>query len=193
MDDVDWTDSTLWGDQGFIYLISDGRYHKIGQAFNVQKRLKELQTGASEELRIAWTIRSLSIHRTERYLHRKFHPKKTRKKGEWFDLSLDDITWLTTIDARHLDILALRGMVCLRCGAQNRQKCTCIPVAPPPTTPALKRRQFVHNRMQTDDGKTLERCRHCGNWFNSHGSEYVYCYGCRALGNELDMLLARQS
>lgn len=185
--DIDWFDKSLWHDHGYIYLIYDGQHYKIGKAINIEKRLKELQTSAPQELKVVWSMRSLACRRTEAYLHRKFHPKKTRKRGEWFALTPSDVEWFKKQDARYIDGMALYGPVCGMCGAQNRQKCTCPVLPPKPTKPALKTRHFSYTHMTARDGTELERCRHCGKWFKSHG-KYIYCYSCKDMANDLDRL-----
>jgi hypothetical protein len=76
--------------KGFIYLVSDGHYTKIGAtSYNVKKRLNELQTGNAKKLKIIDSYRVDHKITTERYLHEMFSEK--RVLGEWFMLNDVDI------------------------------------------------------------------------------------------------------
>lgn len=72
-----------------IYLIrgNDGMY-KIGIAKNPQKRLKQLQTGNSDELKIVETYQTNNASQLESILHN--HYAYGKERGEWFDLSIAD-------------------------------------------------------------------------------------------------------
>lgn len=78
---------------GFIYLIGEtnnnGRY-KIGstRAKDVNKRLKQLQTGNSSELFIKDYYETDNPFKLEKMLHNRF--KSSSLIGEWFDLSETD-------------------------------------------------------------------------------------------------------
>ena len=78
----------------FVYLIgevdNEGKY-KIGstRAKDVNKRLKELQTGNSSELFIKHSYETEHPFKLEKMLHNHFKPLNLI--GEWFDLSDDDI------------------------------------------------------------------------------------------------------
>lgn len=75
---------------GHTYLIQagEGGLVKIGSTFNApEARLKELQTGSSEPLRL---VKVLSGAHLEGRLHARYAPFRTR--GEWFDARiLDDL------------------------------------------------------------------------------------------------------
>lgn len=65
-----------------VYFIQekDKRIIKIGHADDVYSRIKELQTGNSDELELLhWTTGGRAL---ESYLHEKFEGLK--KRGEWF-------------------------------------------------------------------------------------------------------------
>jgi hypothetical protein len=78
---------------GYVYLIGEigkeGRY-KIGstKAKNVNKRLKQLQTGNSSELFIKESYETEHPFKLEKMLHNHFKYKNLT--GEWFDLSEAD-------------------------------------------------------------------------------------------------------
>lgn len=78
-----------------IYLIQsqeDG-YYKIGISKHPQKRIKQLQTGNSSELKLISTYETEYANKIEKTLHRRYSYLK--KEGEWFELSLiEDISFL---------------------------------------------------------------------------------------------------
>ena len=78
---------------GYVYLIGEmdnkGRY-KIGstKAKDVNKRLKQLQTGNSSELFIKESCETEHPFKLEKMLHNHF--KSSNLIGEWFELSESD-------------------------------------------------------------------------------------------------------
>jgi len=78
---------------GYVYLIGEkdniGKY-KIGstKAKNVNKRLKQLQTGNSSELFIKESYETEHPFKLEKMLHNHF--KSSNLIGEWFELSESD-------------------------------------------------------------------------------------------------------
>lgn len=68
----------------YVYFISDGEYCKIGVTYNLDKRLKQLQTGNPKELKIIHSIRTRHPYELENELHNIFRTKNTRY--EWFDI-----------------------------------------------------------------------------------------------------------
>ena len=79
---------------GYVYLIgeigNEGRY-KIGstRAKDVNKRLKQLQTGNSSELYIKESFETEYPFKVEKMLHNHF--KSSNLMGEWFELSESDV------------------------------------------------------------------------------------------------------
>ena len=79
---------------GCVYLIgeigNEGRY-KIGstRAKDVNKRLKQLQTGNSSELYIKESFETEYPFKIEKMLHNHF--KSSNLMGEWFELSESDV------------------------------------------------------------------------------------------------------
>lgn len=77
---------------GYVYLIgeigNESRY-KIGstRAKDVNKRLKQLQTGNSEELFIKESFETEHPFKLEKMLHNRF--KSSNLIGEWFSLEND--------------------------------------------------------------------------------------------------------
>ena len=72
-----------------VYLIrgNDGRY-KIGIAKNPKQRIRQLQTGNSDELTLIETYESENASKIESALHNRF--SHVRQSGEWFDLSITE-------------------------------------------------------------------------------------------------------
>jgi predicted GIY-YIG superfamily endonuclease len=72
-----------------VYLIrgNDGRY-KIGIAKNPKQRIRQLQTGNSDELTLIETYQSENAFKIETALHNRF--SHVRQEGEWFDLSITE-------------------------------------------------------------------------------------------------------
>lgn len=79
-----------------IYLIQsleDG-FYKIGVSKHPKKRVKQLQTGNSSELKLIESYQSEHAHKIEKTLQRRF--LYLQKEGEWFDLGIsEEITFLT--------------------------------------------------------------------------------------------------
>jgi predicted GIY-YIG superfamily endonuclease len=74
-----------------VYLIrgNDGRY-KIGIAKNPQRRIRQLQTGNSDKLKLIEVYQSENASKIEAALHMQYSPDKLI--GEWFDLSISEET-----------------------------------------------------------------------------------------------------
>lgn len=75
-----------------VYFVSDGRGRvKIGyvkHAWNLDERLRRLQTGASHRLSLLRAIDG--TQRIESWLHRRF--AKQRLDGEWFAFTNEMLT-----------------------------------------------------------------------------------------------------
>jgi hypothetical protein len=76
---------------GHVYLVKSGRLYKIGQTANRWQRMNQLDKQTSEG--IDDVIHTIAVFDDapgiERYWHQRFQEKCV--KGEWFDLSADDI------------------------------------------------------------------------------------------------------
>jgi hypothetical protein len=72
----------------FVYLIQslEEGYYKIGVSIHPKKRIKELQTGNSAELKLIEVYRSEFANQIEKSLQRRY--SHLRKEGEWFDMSI---------------------------------------------------------------------------------------------------------
>ncbi len=71
-------------DMSFVYLISDGKFSKIGYAQNVARRLQTLQNATPYNLRIVATVETGEPRGLEAFLHGLFAAKHHR--NEWFRL-----------------------------------------------------------------------------------------------------------
>ena len=74
----------------YIYLIQslEDSTYKIGVSKHPQKRIKELQTGNSSELKLVETYPSEYAHQIEKTLQRRY--SYLNKEGEWFDMSISN-------------------------------------------------------------------------------------------------------
>ena len=79
---------------GIVYLLGDfgkENVYKIGVTKGeIEKRIKQLQTGNSGEIYLVDYFKTEYPFFIERSLHFKYCPKK--KKNEWFELGLEDIS-----------------------------------------------------------------------------------------------------
>ena len=74
---------------------------KIGRSKDVQKRLKQLQTGNPYKLKLILELKHQGY--IEKQLHRLLKEKKCKCKGEWFDFMAtgylpDEITEMLDLD-----------------------------------------------------------------------------------------------
>lgn len=73
-----------------IYLIKrvDSNIYKIGITYNLQERLKTLQTGSHCDLIVIHVHETKHGFKIEKALHNFF--SYCRKNGEWFELNIED-------------------------------------------------------------------------------------------------------
>lgn len=76
----------------YIYIIKNDLYYKIGYTKNIENRLRELQTANSSKLQLVESFYTNSPKKDEDYLLKTFKNKK--KRGEWFNLSGNDIIFI---------------------------------------------------------------------------------------------------
>jgi hypothetical protein len=76
-------------EDGCVYLIMSGRFHKIGRTNSSGRREYELQLQLPEKAKTIHIIRTDDPNGIEAYWHNRFALK--RKNGEWFELSAADI------------------------------------------------------------------------------------------------------
>lgn len=74
----------------FIYLMrcEEHSYYKIGITYNLQKRLKEIQTGTPDKIYIVDHYETDNARKIEGALHSFFSDK--HRNNEWFELSIED-------------------------------------------------------------------------------------------------------
>lgn len=75
---------------GYVYLMKSGRFYKIGNSRNVERRNYDIGIKLPEDLKILHKIRTDDPVGIESYWHERLKDK--RKQGEWFDLSSEDIS-----------------------------------------------------------------------------------------------------
>ena len=74
----------------YVYLIrsEETGMYKVGVSKHPKKRIKQLQTGNSEDLTLIHSFPSHYPHKVEVALHNGYAPNK--KRGEWFGLGLEE-------------------------------------------------------------------------------------------------------
>jgi hypothetical protein len=85
----------------YIYVITDGKNHKIGISKAPKRRLKQLQTACAQKLQLIKTykVTKKNARKLEHQLHKMFWQSRLRHDGEWFALSTAHLEvleeWLT--------------------------------------------------------------------------------------------------
>jgi len=75
---------------GFVYLLkADNNLIKIGRTTKLDERIYHFTTKLPYKLHLVGVIKSERYIEIEADLHRTFHAK--RKRGEWFDLTKEDL------------------------------------------------------------------------------------------------------
>jgi hypothetical protein len=69
----------------FVYLVEANGLYKIGRSSNPELRIKEIQTGNGNKVRLVCMALTAYASATERLLHKRL--KGYRTSGEWFALS----------------------------------------------------------------------------------------------------------
>jgi hypothetical protein len=77
---------------GFIYLIKSDHGYKIGKSKNLSNRINKLGIQVPFEHECIYSSKFIGYHNVEKYFHKLFNSK--RIKGEWFDLTEDDIIFI---------------------------------------------------------------------------------------------------
>jgi len=74
----------------YIYLLEDEHgYYKIGITIDIKQRMKGLSTGSSSEHILISSFKTSHNRKLETALKNFYNHKN--KKGEWFELSNDDV------------------------------------------------------------------------------------------------------
>lgn len=82
---------------GFVYLVKCQTLYKIGSTKNPTKRLRGLQSSTPFPLELLHTILCRDVRTCEILLHLEFKSKHVR--GEWFELSEEDVNYIKGITA----------------------------------------------------------------------------------------------
>lgn len=73
---------------GYVYLISDGTYIKIGHTkTSIKRRIEDMQTGNANKLEVLAYARVEKSSKLEKYLHDRYKEYKHRR--EWFRFKED--------------------------------------------------------------------------------------------------------
>lgn len=75
-----------------VYIIESNGYFKIGLANKPAERIRELQVGNPETLKLIHFVKYESrrtARAAELYMHKKFKPM--RRRGEWFEVDRDHL------------------------------------------------------------------------------------------------------
>ena len=76
-----------------VYIISDGEYYKIGFSKSPAKRLKQLQTGQPNTLKLIYQRATSNARQIEKLLHTMLRYTRARHNSEWFTID-GDLNWL---------------------------------------------------------------------------------------------------
>lgn len=80
----------MLNNRGFVYLLCDGEKFKIGMTKqNIQKRIKELQTGNPNEIWVHSYYETDFPLKIEKMMHGRH--ASSNIKNEWFDLSVSQV------------------------------------------------------------------------------------------------------
>ena len=76
---------------GYVYLIEDrdNNRYKIGVTNDLEKRLRNLQTGNSNHISIKESFQTQQPFKLEKMLHNKF--RQYQYNNEWYELPTDDV------------------------------------------------------------------------------------------------------
>ncbi len=82
---------------GEVYLVrADNGLYKIGRSANAASRIKTLTVQLPYGIELIHVIKTEDTVGLERRLHTHF--AALRKRGEWFELSADDVAWLLAFE-----------------------------------------------------------------------------------------------
>ena len=78
---------------GFIYIVECGKYYKIGITLDIKNRMGSIQTDNPHKLRLIFCQKTIEYQNLEAYCHNRFKDKRIR--GEWFELTIEDVKEIT--------------------------------------------------------------------------------------------------
>lgn len=78
--------------EGYVYLLAAGGFHKIGRAKDPRKRTETLAIQLPYQTELVFAVKSDDYVALEAELHTIFAGK--RKNGEWFELSDEDLEYI---------------------------------------------------------------------------------------------------
>lgn len=81
--------------RGVYFIQADNGLTKIGRTKNLKNRLSKLKTSSPCELNLIWFIETEHELELEAKIHDVFSVKRVR--GEWFDLTDEDMSWIKQI------------------------------------------------------------------------------------------------
>ena len=82
---------------GYVYLLLEvdeggNEKYKIGVTKrNIEKRIRELQTGNPNQISILNSYESKNYKKIEQWLHGRYSRKKTLAQNEWFNLTSEEV------------------------------------------------------------------------------------------------------
>ena len=82
-------DSGAEAREGSVYLIKSGRHYKVGRAFEIGRRAREIALQLPERAVTIHIIQTDDPIGIEAYWHKRFEAK--RANGEWFALTANDV------------------------------------------------------------------------------------------------------
>ena len=84
---------------GKVYFLTDTHNVKIGfTSGEVNKRLKQLNTGSPYQLYILWWVEG-DLNK-EKELHDKFSYLRIKENGEWFEAGIDLIKYINEVNEK---------------------------------------------------------------------------------------------
>lgn len=78
---------------GEVYVVrADNGLFKIGRSLNATRRVRKLTVQLPYGIDLVHIIPTQDMVGLERHLHERFDAK--RKRGEWFELTVEDVAWI---------------------------------------------------------------------------------------------------
>lgn len=103
---------TLEKPAGYVYLLKDveiSQRYKIGYTRNPSQRLKRFDVVLPFKTKLISLIKAQNARLLENWLHKRF--ASSRREGEWFDLSDDDVANLQNLSVQEITAEKPDGIV----------------------------------------------------------------------------------